>query len=122
MSSRGLRKNRINLNHLTVQRDVGNRILWHIVFIEDGINRALDDARVAVNATIWVDVQHFGPNMKAVYGANRRASCVFASNTLLGNHVSHLFPLLFRISVCQIVVPDSGTKAAILSKKIFFVP
>ena len=52
---------------------------WHIVFIENGFDRALRNTGFTVDAFIGMDVDHIGILIKAITWANLQASLVFAA-------------------------------------------
>lgn len=52
---------------------------WHIVFIENGFDRALRNTGLAVDAFIGMDVDHVGILVKAIGWANLQASLIFAA-------------------------------------------
>jgi len=52
---------------------------WHIVFIENGFDRALRNTGFTVYAFIWVDVDHVRVFVKAIAWANLQASLIFAA-------------------------------------------
>lgn len=50
---------------------------------------AFHHASVAVDTMFRIDIQHFGPLVKTIAGANIYAGCVFAADAFLGDNVSH---------------------------------
>ena len=65
--------------------------LWHLVLMENRFHRALGGTGSAINATIGVDVQHFGPFVKTLSWANSYAGGVFATDTSFCDNVGHKF-------------------------------
>ena len=64
-------------------------ISWHIIFLIDGVYRALWNADGAVNALIRIDDQEIGAFAKAVNRANIDTVGVLAADAGFGNNVSH---------------------------------
>jgi len=77
----------------SVQFDVACPLGWHIVFVEDRFDRAFGNARSAVDAFVWIDVDHFVIFVKALDGAYGQAGFILAAFAGFGNHQRH-FPLL----------------------------
>jgi hypothetical protein len=63
---------------------------WHIVFIENGFDRALWNTGFAVDAFIGVDVDHIGILIKAITWANLQTSLVFAAFAWLSYDHRHI--------------------------------
>jgi hypothetical protein len=56
---------------------------------EDGLDRALGHASVAVDAGLGVDVEAVGQLVERLDGADRRAVRVLAVHAILCHHVGH---------------------------------
>ena len=67
-----------------------------IVFVEDGFDRTLRDARFAVDALIGMNIEHRLALVETLYGANHNTVGVFAVETGFGNNVGHSGPFLLR--------------------------
>lgn len=63
---------------------------WHIVFIENGFDRALRNTGFAVDAFIGMNVDHIGILIKAITWANLQASLVFAAFAWLSYDHRHI--------------------------------
>ncbi len=63
---------------------------WHIVFIENGFDRALRNTGFTVDAFIGMDVDHVGILIKAITWANLQASLVFAAFAWLSYDHRHI--------------------------------
>ena len=85
---------RADLRHLGIQCDEVALVGWDILLVEDRLDRTFVEARIAVDALVWVDVQHVLAIAKAIAGANNNAVGVFATETRLGDNVSHALPFL----------------------------
>jgi hypothetical protein len=70
-------------------RDVGVR--------EDGLDRTLRHARIAINAGIGVDVEPVGQFVKCFDRTNGRAIRILAVHAQLCHHVCHLLLLPFFV-------------------------
>jgi hypothetical protein len=57
--------------------------------MENGLNRALGNACLTIDALIGMDVEHLFPFVEALYGANNDAIGIAAAYARLGNNVSH---------------------------------
>jgi len=68
--------------------------------VEDRLDGALGDTRLAVDAFFGVDVEHLGPLIEAIDGAHDHAVGVFAVEARLGNNVSHS-SLLLKIRIIE---------------------
>jgi len=62
----------------------------HIVFVENGFDRALRNAGLTVDAFIGMNVDHFGILIKALTRANLQASLVFAAFARLSYDHRHI--------------------------------
>src|SRR5258708_900053 len=80
---------RAGLRQLGVELRVFLPFLGKVVFVEDGFDGTLGNARLTVNALLGVDVQHRLPLIEALYRAHDDAIRVFAIETRLGYDVSH---------------------------------
>lgn len=76
-------------DHFGVELDVVFPFGWHVVFVEDRFNRAFSYASFAVDALIWVDVEHLVPFVKALDWAYDNAVGIAAANAGLSDDVSH---------------------------------
>jgi hypothetical protein len=65
-------------------------LLRHIVFVKDGFDWAFRDAGFAVDALVWVDVEHLVAFVEALDRTNDDAVRVFAVKTWLRYDVWHL--------------------------------
>ena len=63
---------------------------WHIVFIENGFDRALRNTGFTVDAFIGMDVDHIGILIKAIGWANLQASLVLAAFAWLSYDHRHI--------------------------------
>ena len=84
---------------LGVERGVVLPFGRKVVFVEDGFDGTLGDARFAVDAFVWMDIQHRLSLVETLYGANHDTVGVFAVETGLSNNVGHSGPFLFRSDV-----------------------
>src|SRR5262249_39377904 len=64
-------------------------LVGKVVLVEDRLDRALRDARLAVDALLGVDVEHLRPFIEAIDRADDHAVGVFAVEARLGNDVGH---------------------------------
>ena len=64
-------------------------VFGHVVVREDCFDRALRNARVAIDARIGIYVEPIGQFMKCFDRANSRAVGIFAINAQLNNDISH---------------------------------
>lgn len=62
----------------------------HIVFIENGFDRALRNAGFTVDAFIGMDVEHIGILIEAIGWANLQARLVFAAFAWLSHDHRHI--------------------------------
>jgi hypothetical protein len=62
----------------------------YFIIREDGLDRALSHAGIAVDAVIRADDQKVGSFTKSVYRAYRGAIGIFTVNTGFGYYVCHL--------------------------------
>lgn len=76
-------------SHFRVQLNVVFPFGGHVVLVENGLNGALRDTSFAVDALLWVDVEHLFALIKALDRANNDAIGVSATITGLGNNVGH---------------------------------
>jgi len=84
-----LRNDRTLRRHFGVQFDVVLPLVRHIVFMENGLDRALGDARFAIDALIRMNVENRFSLIEAFHRANHNAVCVLAIETGLADDVSH---------------------------------
>jgi hypothetical protein len=75
--------------HLFVKFNEWLPFFRHVVFVEDGFDRALGHARFAIDALIGVDVENLLPFVEALHGANDHAIGVLASKARFANDVRH---------------------------------
>jgi hypothetical protein len=75
--------------HLRIQFNEAFPLSRNIVLMENGLDRALGDASLAIDALIGMDVEHLFPFVEALYGANNNAIGIAAAYARLGNNVSH---------------------------------
>ena len=72
-----------------VSVDVVHPLVWDIVFVEDGLNRANGLAGTAVDALVGVDVEHPFALVNAVHGTFFDAGSIQDINAGLGDCVGH---------------------------------
>ncbi len=72
-----------------VQLEVVALLLRQIFFRKNCVDRALVDARTAVDAFIRVDDEHICAFVEAIHRANGDAVRVFALNARVSNNVGH---------------------------------
>ena len=75
--------------HRTVQVDERVPGLRHVVFVKNGLDEALRDAGLAVDAIVGCDVEHPVPLAEAVARADDNAIGIFAIDARLGHDKSH---------------------------------
>jgi hypothetical protein len=63
---------------------------WHIVFIENGFDRALRNTGFTVDAFIGMNVDHIGILIKAITWANLHASLIFAAFARFSHDHRHI--------------------------------
>lgn len=63
---------------------------WHIVFIENGFDRALKNTGFTVDALIGMNVDHIGILIKALTWANLHASLIFATFARFSHDHRHI--------------------------------
>ena len=86
----GLLRNDFTLGRqFGIQFDERKLILGHVIFMEDRFHGAFRHARLAVDAFIWVDVQHLFAFVETLHGANDYAIRVLAAKAGLNNNVRH---------------------------------
>src|SRR5688572_29430420 len=73
--------------HLGVQCGESFPLLGDVVFLEDRLDRALGNARFAVDALVRVNVQHLLTLVEALHGANDDAIGVLAAEAWFANYV-----------------------------------
>jgi len=56
-------------------------MLGYVVLVEDRFHRAYWNTSIALDAFVWVDVQHVGVLIEAVAWANSQAVLIFAPLT-----------------------------------------
>lgn len=76
-------------DHFGIKLDEGELIGGDSIVDEDGFDRTLAAARVAVDAFIGIDVEHLTSFVKTFTGANHHAVGVPAAKTGFANDVSH---------------------------------
>ncbi len=74
---------------LGVQFDVMQPWSRYVVFVENGIDRALGNTGFTVDAPFWMDVDHVGVLVKALGWANPQARLVFAAFAWFGYDHRH---------------------------------
>ena len=84
-----LRDDRALRGHLGVEFLEILPIGREVVLVEHRLDRALRDARLAVDALVGVDVHHLVPFVEALDRAHHNAVGVLAGETGLGNDVGH---------------------------------
>jgi len=62
----------------------------HIVFVENGLDRALGNTGFAVDAFIGMDVNHIGVSIQAIAGANLQARLIFAAFARFSHDHRHI--------------------------------
>ena len=77
------------LRLVSVDFDVPFPLVREIIFMEDGFDRTLWNTGFAVDALIWIDVEHLFAFVEAFNGANYNAIGVSATVTRFGYDVSH---------------------------------
>jgi hypothetical protein len=77
---------------LAICRSVLFPLRGHIIFIEDGLDGADRLAGAAINALVWLDVEHALALINAINRTLFDARLVFHINTRLGNYVGHADP------------------------------
>lgn len=70
--------------------------------MENRFHRALSDASFAIDALIWMDVEHLVPFVKALDWANDNAVGISATNTGLSDNVSHGFYEPFQLKKFEV--------------------
>src|SRR5438093_802935 len=78
------------LRHLAIELDEFTLTLWNVVLEEDGFDRALRRALLAVDARFGVDEQHLLSFVKAVDGADDNAVGVLAAKARFGHNECHV--------------------------------
>lgn len=61
-------------------------IIRQTALVVDGLDWTFRNARAAVDAGVWVDVEHLGVRMEAISGAHGHAVRVTAAVAILGNY------------------------------------
>ena len=85
---------RVDLNHFCVEQKVLLRVVGKVVFVKNRFYGAFGDACFAVNAILWIDVEHIWALVKTVARAYRYACGIFAAHTLFRYNECHdLFSL-----------------------------
>ena len=69
----------------------------NVVFIEDRIHRALGNARFAINALVWINIDHFGVLIEAINWADFQAGFVFAAFARFSHDQRHNYDSPDRI-------------------------
>ena len=78
-----------------IQLGVSVPLFGQVVFVEDRFDGTFRDAGFAVDAFIWMDVQHRFALVKTLDRTNDDTVGVFAVKTRFGNDVGHvMFPFL----------------------------
>jgi hypothetical protein len=77
------------LSQIGVQGSEAFPFFGNIVVEEDGVDRALGNARFTVDTLIRVDVERSFAFVKTFDGANRYAVSVFTVETRVANNVCH---------------------------------
>ena len=70
---------------LGIESDVVLPLRRNGAVVEDRLDRALRDARLAVDAVVRVDVEHLLPFVEAIAGADRDAVGVLATDAGFGD-------------------------------------
>ena len=72
-----------------IQLNVIEPLNKNVVFIENRFHRALGNARLAINALVWINVNHLGVLIEAINWANFQAGFVFAAFARFGHDQRH---------------------------------
>jgi len=90
-----------------------NPIARDVILVKDSFHGTFDSACIAVDAFIWIDVEHLVTFVEAITRTNDHAVCVFASEAGSGHDIGHLCVLLLkrlvRISVGESLFPRSSS-------------
>ena len=81
---------RTRWSQLGVQRDVTMPLLRNTVFLEDGLDRTLGNAGIAIDAVVGVDIEDLLPFPKRVDRADDHAVGVLAGEAGFGNDKGHV--------------------------------
>ena len=84
-----LHNRRTDLGHLGIQGNELALISGNIIFKENRLDGTFMEASIAINAFIWVNVEHLFAIPKTVARANDDAVRVFAAKAILGDDVGH---------------------------------
>lgn len=76
-------------SHLRIEFFERLPFFGQVIFVEDRLDRALGNARLAIDAFIRMNVEDLVALVEAFDGANNNAVGVFATKARLSNHVSH---------------------------------
>jgi len=68
-----------------IQLNVIEPLNRNVVFIENRFHRALGNARFAINALVWININHLGVLIEAINWANFQAGFVFAAFARFGH-------------------------------------
>lgn len=67
----------------------------------DGLDRAFVDARIAVDALDWVDIEHLVALVEALTRANNDTISIFTAKARFGYDVCHFLPRFWNLGVCS---------------------